>query len=242
MTPTAVTPAGQGTRSKPRPTASRPTASRPTASRPTAARTSSARTAGHRPPLTRPTAPRSPRRVSGPARRTRTPQQPAVRIPLTSRSVAYIRTLPDHAFLDRIIRGRAWIPLLGVLLVGIVAMQVEVLKLNAATGRALEQGTTLQTHNEQLRAAVADASDDQRIESEAAHMGMVMPQPAAVRFLAPDPAADVTKAAADVTAPNATNFTAVMTAAAAASGDTSSEAVAVPTSGNSGTAATSTGG
>jgi hypothetical protein len=238
MTPTAVTPAGRGaTRSKPRRTASRPTASRPTASR-----TSSARTAGHRSPLTRPTTPRSPRRVSGPARRTRAPQQPSVRIPLTARSAAYIRTLPDHALLDRIIRGRAWIPLLGVLLVGIVAMQVEVLKLNAATGRALEQGATLQTHNEQLRAAVANASDDQRIESMAAHMGMVMPQPAAVRFLAPRPIADVSKAAAAITAPDATSFIAVMTAAAAATGATSSDAVSVPTSDNSGTAATSTGG
>jgi hypothetical protein len=236
MTPTAVTPAGRTTRSKPRPAASRPKASRPTASR-----TSSARTAGHHPPLTRPTIPRSPRRVSGPAVKRRAPQQTAVRVPLPARTAGFIRTLPDHALLDRIIRGRAWIPLLGVLLVGIVAMQVEVLKLNAATGRALEQGTTLQTHNEQLRAAVANASDDQRIESMAAHMGMVMPQPAAVRFLAPRPIADLARAAASITAPDATNFETALTTAAAASGASSSDAVSVPTTDNSGTTATLTG-
>ena len=112
---------------------------------------------GHRAPVRRPTAPRNPRRVSGPARpaRRRPSDQPVVRAPLAARSAAYIRALPDHALLDRIIRGRYWIPLLGVLLVGIVAMQVEVLKLNAGIGRALEQSTSLQNRNEQLRAAVA---------------------------------------------------------------------------------------
>src|SRR5689334_10730035 len=61
----------------------------------------------------------------------------AGRAPWRARSAAYVRALPDHALLDRIVRGRAWIPLLGVLLAGIVAMQVEVLKLNAGIGRSL---------------------------------------------------------------------------------------------------------
>jgi cell division protein FtsL len=171
---------------------------------------------GHRAPVTRPTAPRNPRRVSGPARptRRRPSDQPVARAPLAARSAGFIRALPDHALLDRIIRGRYWIPLLGVLLVGIVAMQVEVLKLNAGVGRALEQSTSLQNRNEQLRAAVARGADDQRIESIAAHMGMVMPQPAAIRFLAHDPIADVGKAISSIHAPDATSFQAALTAAA----------------------------
>ena len=56
-----------------------------------------------------------------------------------------IRGLPEHTLLDRIVRGRAWIPLLGVLLVGIVAMQVEILKLGAGMGRWIHRSSTLQT-------------------------------------------------------------------------------------------------
>ena len=196
MTPTALTPAGRGTRAK---------AGRPT---------------GHRAPVQRSTAPRAPRRVSGPVRpaRTRTREPASVRAPLAARSAAFIRGLPDHALLDRIIRGRYWIPLLGVLLVGIVAMQVEVLKLNAGIGRALEQSTSLQIRNEQLRASVARAADDQRIESIAAHMGMVMPRPAAIRFLERHPLADLGKAIANIHAPDATGFQATLAAVPAATG------------------------
>jgi uncharacterized phage infection (PIP) family protein YhgE len=178
---------------------------------------------GHRAPVRRPTAPRNPRRVSGPAppARRRPSDQPVVRAPLAARSAGFIRALPDHAVLDRIIRGRYWIPLLGVLLVGIVAMQVEVLKLNAGIGRALEQSTSLQNRNEQLRAAVARGADDQRIESIAAHMGMVMPPPAAIRFLAHDPITDVGRAISSIHAPDATTFQAGLTAAAGATASSS---------------------
>jgi hypothetical protein len=102
-----------------------------------------------------------------------------------------------------------------VLLVGIVAMQVEVLKLNAGIGRALERSTTLQSRNEQLRAAVAGEADDQRIESKAAHMGMVMPPPAAIRFLQRHPLADVAKAITSIHAPDPTAFQAALAARAA---------------------------
>ncbi|MGI8715255.1 MAG: hypothetical protein ACR2NR_19155 [Solirubrobacteraceae bacterium] len=164
-----------------------------------------------------------------------------MRAPLARRSASYIRALPDHALLDRIVRGRAWIPLLGVLLVGIVAMQVEVLKLNASIGRSLEQGSTLQTKNEGLRTAVARAGDDQRIESMAAHMGMVMPQPAAIRFLAKHPSAELGKAVSNIHPAAATSFQSTLSAAAATTAATTSATVAVPAAG-AGTASPSTGG
>lgn len=76
-----------------------------------------------------------------------------------------------------------------MMLAGIVAMQVEVLKLGASMGRAIERGTALQSRNELLRASVASLSDDQRIERLAAGMGMVMPAPTAVAFLTAQPGA-----------------------------------------------------
>jgi pilus assembly protein FimV len=120
--------------------------------------------------------------------------------------------LPEHALLDRIIRGRAWIPLLGVLLVGIVAMQVEVLKLNAGIGRSLDRATALQGQNEQLRASVSELSDEQRIESLAAKKGMVMAAPAQIKFLKTG-AATTAQALSSIHQPNATSFDATLTAA-----------------------------
>ena len=211
--------------------------------RPVASGPAGGRGTGHRAPVRRPTAPRNPRRVSGPARpaRRRPGDQPVVRPPLAARSAGFIRALPDHVLLDRIIRGRYWIPLLGVLLVGIVAMQVEVLKLNAGIGRALEQSTSLQNRNEQLRAAVARGADDQRIESIAAHMGMVMARPAAIRFLHHDPIADVGKAISSIHVPDATGFQAALTVAAGPTGSSSSSATSSVVTTPSTTSSTSPG-
>jgi cell division protein FtsL len=129
--------------------------------------------------------------------------------PWPVRSAAYVRALPDHALLDRIVRGRAWIPLLGVLLAGIVAMQVEVLKLNAGIGRSLERASALQAQNELLRAGVTRLSDEQRIERIAAQMGMVMPAPEQMRFLNTG-STRVEKALGAIKAPDATGFEAAL--------------------------------
>ncbi|HKO27446.1 MAG TPA: hypothetical protein VJU80_08325, partial [Solirubrobacteraceae bacterium] len=115
-------------------------------------------------------------------------------------------SLPDHHWLDRVVRGRAWIPLLGVLLAGIVAAQVEILKLGASNGRSLEQTTTLTNTNEQLRGSVAALSDDQRIERLASAMGLVLPPPGAVGYLAAGHHGNVAGALANIHAPDSAAF------------------------------------
>src|SRR5205085_660663 len=126
---------------------------------PPAATTTGPRTGGHVRKLRQQPAPRAPRRVSGPLRgriaaprdqsRTAAPRpktrttapRPQTRTAtrrapsLGARAVAFVRALPDHGLIDRLVRGRAWIPVLGVMLAGIVAMQVAVLKLGAGVGR-----------------------------------------------------------------------------------------------------------
>jgi hypothetical protein len=114
-----------------------------------------------------------------------------------------VRRLPDHRLIDRLVRGRAWIPVLGLMLAGIVAMQVEVLKLGADVGRSIETGSTLQTRNELLRASVASLSDQNRIERLAAGMGMVMPPPGSAGFLS---SASVSQAIANIHAPDPSAF------------------------------------
>jgi hypothetical protein len=161
--------------------------------------------------------PLAPRRVSGPARgrATRAPAEPLtrpstarrpLRASIGARADAFVRSLPDHPVLDRLIRGRVWIPLLGVMLAGIVAMQVEVLKLGASMGRSLQANSTLSAQNATLRESVASLADDQRIEQLAASMGMVMPPPSAVGFLSPHGRGVEAKAAANIHQPNPGSF------------------------------------
>ena len=111
----------------------------------------------------------------------RLPRLPRVELPrpgvLARGAVAFVASLPESSLLDRVIRGRIWIPLLGVLLVGIVGMQVENLKLNAGLGGAIEQTATLQSRNDWLRDDVAQLSNPQRIEGIAARHGMLMAPP-----------------------------------------------------------------
>jgi hypothetical protein len=130
--------------------------------------------APRRAPLRRPIAPRVPRRVSGPARR-----KGRARSTLLER----LLTLPDHRLVDRLVRGRVWIPLIGFLLIGIVAMQVSMLKLNAGIGTNVEKISTLERTNGQLRADLAQFESGERIQQAAGKLGLVMPAPDQVRYL-----------------------------------------------------------
>jgi hypothetical protein len=93
-----------------------------------------------------------------------------------------------------------------VLLAGIVAAQVEILKLGASNGRSLEQTTTLTNANEQLRGSVAALSNDQRIERLAGNMGLVLPPAGAVGYLAAGRDANVSGALANIHTPDSSAF------------------------------------
>ena len=158
------------------------------------------------------------------------------------RALAVVRSLPEHSLIDRLVRGRAWIPVLGVLLAGIVAMQVEVLKLGTSVGKLVQRSTVLQSQNESLQASVAALGDDQRIERLAAGMGMVMPAPTTIAFLKAPSGGDPSRAIADLHAPDPTTFAnqlAAQAASAAAASMTASATTAstAPTTSNGTTAA-----
>jgi cell division protein FtsL len=152
--------------------------------------------------------------------------------PLGSRALAYVRALPDHRLIDRLIHSRGWIPVLGLLLVGIVFMQVEVLKLNANMGRAIQTSTALQSRNELLRQSVATLSDGQRIESLAAKdLNMVMPAPNAPSFLSSPSSANVAAAIANIHAPDAAAFTAALPVTPVVAAVTTTTSSSTPTGG-----------
>jgi hypothetical protein len=160
-----------------------------------------ARTAFPGRPLT--TAPR-PRRVSGPARRN--PSVPARRhaeenAGLIVGLIDASRRISSHRLLDRLIRGRSWIVLVAFALIGIVTLQLGLLKLNAGIGRSLERSALLQRENAALSIENSELAAGNRVEANAAHLGMQLVSPGALRFLSVHPGADVAHAAAALKAP-----------------------------------------
>jgi hypothetical protein len=144
--------------------------------------------------LTRPVAPRAPRRVSGPAARPRRGADgragqgrrapaPAAADPFILRALHRTRALADSRFLDRLIRGRLWIPIVAAGLMGIVFMQVSMLKLNAGIGRAVQSAATLERQNTGLRAAVSGMESGTRIDAAARHLGMVVPADGSTHYV-----------------------------------------------------------
>ncbi|MGO9975279.1 MAG: hypothetical protein ACLP01_21270 [Solirubrobacteraceae bacterium] len=154
--------------------------------------------------------------------------------PLLARVLQLLRTLPDHHWLDRLVRSRWWIAVLGVMLTAIVAMQVEVLKYGAGTGRSIDLATRLESRAQQLSANVAELASPQRIEQAASQIGMVMAGPTSVQFLQSDAAGSLRQAVASVRPPDAQSFmsalaTATASAAAAAGDSTSTTAAGTST-------------
>ena len=153
----------------------------------------------------RPVAPRGPRRVSGPAR----PAQPARSRQRAVGSDALgvfsaLESLAQHRLLDRLIRGRTWIAIVAFALIGIVTLQLGLLKLNGGIGRALEHEAVLQRQNATLSIENSELASGSRVESQAAHLGMSFVPAGALRFLTSSSRGDVGKAASALsTAPAA---------------------------------------
>jgi cell division protein FtsL len=144
-----------------------------------------------------------PRRRSGPAARPKVGFGDAV--------VATGKRLGDARVLDRLVRGRAWIAIVAVLLLGIVFMQVSLLRLNAQIGTAVTASENLDRANSGLRADIAQLDSGERIQGVAAKLGMVMPPAGQVHFLNAREA-NPALAAASVTAPKPVQQTQAVTA------------------------------
>jgi hypothetical protein len=148
---------------------------------------------------TRP-APRHERRVSGPLR-----PAPATAPPLrrgTTGVFERIRALPETRVVDGLLRGRAWIWLIGLLLGGIVAMQVSLLKLNAGISRAVTTSSTLERQNADIESEIAQLSSIERVRDAATAEDMVTPAPGAISFLHVRPGRDDALAARRMTPPS----------------------------------------
>jgi hypothetical protein len=95
-------------------------------------------------------------------------------IPIAAGAATAVRQLPDSSLMVRMTRGRAWIGVLGVLLAGIVAVNVVTLSLSATAGHIDRNITALEEENPLLRARDDRLSGSARVRHEAgAALGLV---------------------------------------------------------------------
>lgn len=110
---------------------------------------------------------------TAPARRPLPTRRPGGQlIPLAVGTATAVRNLPDSSLMVRMTRGRAWIAVLGVLLAGIVTLNVLTLSFAAGVGHVDRNIQVLDEENSLLRGRDAQKSGAGRIRQEAAELGL----------------------------------------------------------------------
>lgn len=124
---------------------------------------------------------RAPARRKAPTRRAPARHQAPARrpvgqlIPIATGAAHAVRGLPDTSLMVRLTRGRAWIGLLGVLLAGIVALNVLTLSFAATAGQIDQNIQALDQENSILRSRDAQRSGVSRVRHDAAALGLTVP-------------------------------------------------------------------
>ena len=83
----------------------------------------------------------------------------------------------------RLLHGRAAIAVLGAALLGLVFLQVSLLKLNTAMSVNVQRAAQLERDNAQVRASISRLDAGRRVQDAAGQLGMVMPAAGAICFL-----------------------------------------------------------
>ena len=156
-------------------------------------RASSARAAPARPRPARAAPGRAPTRTA--PRRAPVRQRRSQVTPIPGRLVAVgvgrtagaVGGIADSGLVVRLTRGRLWIGLLATLLVGIVALNVVALGLSASSSKVAQQSDGLRRANSALRARIAGTLASDNVESAAASIGLVVPEPGSIRYLTAHP-------------------------------------------------------
>jgi hypothetical protein len=93
-------------------------------------------------------------------------------IPIAVGTATAVRNLPDSSLMVRMTRGRAWIAVLGMLLAGIVALNVMTLSFAASSGHIAQNIQALEEDNSVARSRDAQKSGAGRIRQAAAEIGL----------------------------------------------------------------------
>ncbi len=103
-------------------------------------------------------------------------------IPFAGRTAVAVGQLPDSGLVVRLTRGRAWIAVLGVLLAGIVTLNVITLSFAASSGQIDEQITALDQENSILRSRDARLYGTGAVRNAAGPLGLAMPSSEEIHF------------------------------------------------------------
>jgi hypothetical protein len=136
-----------------------------------AARASAATAAPARKAAPRRKAAAAPARKTAPKRRA-----PGRVIPIAAgtvgRTAVAVTQLPESGLIHRLTRGRAWIGVLGVLLIGIVALNVVTLSFAASAGKIEERNLALSKDTSVAQGRLAKRLGQQRLHNEAKAIGL----------------------------------------------------------------------
>jgi hypothetical protein len=91
--------------------------------------------------------------------------------------------IADSGFVVGMTRGRAWIMVIGLLLGGIVALNVVGLSLSASGSSVSTKVDELQQENSVMRARIANRLSNERITEAASTLGLAVPAPDAVHYI-----------------------------------------------------------
>jgi hypothetical protein len=109
---------------------------------------------------------------------------PAHLIPAAvGRTAVAVGDLADSGLMVRMTRSRTWIGVLGVLLAGIVALNVLSLSLTASSGKVATRADALQQENAVLRSQLTDQLSSKRVRDVAAGLGLSVPEPGGIAYL-----------------------------------------------------------
>ena len=97
--------------------------------------------------------------------------------------VAAVSGIADCSLVTGMTRSRAWIVVLGLLLGGIVAMNVLGLGLSASSSSVEAKIDGLQRENGVLQTRSAKTLSTEEIQSQAATLGLALPAPDAIHYL-----------------------------------------------------------
>jgi hypothetical protein len=134
-------------------------------------------------PAPRRTKPASRPRRAARARRALTPARGIAAPGLIPAAVGRVGDLADSGLVVRMTRSRAWIAVLGLLLAGIVTLNVLSLSFTASSGRLAARSEGLARDNALLRAELTENLSGPRIEAVALANGLLVPAPGDIEYL-----------------------------------------------------------
>ena len=154
------------------------------------------------------------RRGAGPAkRRTSAHKRPvaaagarraSVAVPPRPKAAPFVRGLIHGragALLDGLLRGRACVGIVFILLVGVVFSNVSLLEMNKGIAATNAQATAIEQENAKLRRQIAPLASSERIQTEAVKHGYSLPAAGDVFYIRGTAKANAKKAAARMVAP-----------------------------------------